>query len=80
MVIDMMIDMMIEIMMMIAIMIIMSVMILVMQKMMKFMRWCFNIVDRSPIEGRGKSVVRRVNDLDNNQDEEDVRNVFVFLC
>ena len=34
--------------------------------MMEFMRWCCTI-DRSPIEGRGKAVVR----LDNHPDHDD---------
>ena len=40
--------------------------IFVMQIMMEFMRWCCTI-DRSPIEGRGKAVVR----LDNHPDHDD---------
>ena len=46
-----------------------------MQIMMEFMRWCCTI-DRSPIEGRGKAVVRHDNDPDHDEeydgdDEED---------
>ena len=49
------------------------VMFVIQMMMMKFMRWSFTI-DRSPIEGRGKPVVGRVNDLDCDdvhEDEED---------
>ena len=38
--------------------------------MMEFMRWWCTI-DRSPIEGRGKAVVRHDNDLDDDYDHDD---------
>ena len=37
---------------------------------MEFMRWCCTI-DRSPIEGRGKAVVRHDNDPDHDEDDDD---------
>ena len=42
----------------------------VMQMLMEFMRWCCTI-DRSPIEGRGKAVVRHDNDPDHDEDDDD---------
>ena len=44
----------------------MMMMVMMMMQMMEFMRWCCTI-DRSPIEGRGKAVVR----LDNHPDHDD---------
>ena len=45
-------------------------MMFVKQIMMEFLRWWCTI-DRSPLEGRGKAVVRHDNDPDHDEDDDD---------